>query len=187
MDAGLHNAFNDLVATVFSLYLYTVLVRILLQVVRADFYNPVSQAIWQLTRLPIAWIGRVIPKWRRLDLAACVYLLALVAIYVLAMTALWGQRATGLEMLTWTLLKVPVLVLNLYLFMLIVQAVLSWVGPGLGTNPAGSILWSMNEPLLRPVRRLIPPMSGLDFSPLAAMLVLLFIRRVLVSQLPGYL
>jgi YggT family protein len=70
-----------------------------------------------------------------------------------------------------------VLVLQLYMFTLTVQAIMSWLGPGVN-NPASNILWSLNEPLLRPVRRLLPATPGLDLSPLVMILLLQFIGQL---------
>jgi YggT family protein len=79
-------------------------------------------------------------------------------------------------------LKLLVLTVNLYTFTIFIQAIMSWLGPGV-RNPASNILWSMNEPLLRPARRLIPPLSGLDLSPLVVILLLQVLNRLL--PLPG--
>jgi YggT family protein len=84
--------------------------------------------------------------------------------------------------LWYAVLKLIVMALNLYTFALVIQAILSWVGPGVN-NPAGSILWSINEPLLRPVRRVIPPFSGLDLSPLVVIVLLQFLK--LLVPMPG--
>ena len=98
-------------------------------------------------------------------------------VYIWIMVLLWGQRIGIVDLASYAALKIVVLTLNLYLFGLIIQAVLSWVGPGVN-NPAGNLLWVMNEPLLKPIRRVIPPQSGLDFSPLVLIIVLIFVRRL---------
>jgi YggT family protein len=176
---NLHNAFNDLVATILDLYLYVFLLRIVLHAVRADYYNPLSQVILKLTQPLLRPLQAMLPAWRRFDLAAGVIMLALTALDITLMAALWGQGIGPGDVALYTLVKVVVLVLNLYIFALVIQAVLSWVGPGF-SNPAGNLLWVINEPLLKPVRRVIPPTSGLDFSPLIVILVLVFVRRLIL-------
>lgn len=176
---NLHNAFNDLVATILDLYLYVFLLRIVLHAVRADYYNPLSQVILRLTQPLVRPLQAVLPAWRRFDLAAGLIMLLLTAVYIVIMAALWGQHIGIGDVLLYTLIKVIVLVLNLYIFGLVIQAVLSWVGPGF-SNPAGNLLWVINEPLLKPVRRVIPPTSGLDFSPLIVILALVFVRRLIL-------
>ena len=182
MGASANNALFYLVRTLFDIYLWVLMLRFLLQVVRADFYNPISQLCWQLTRPVVAPLQVVFPKWRQYDTAAAVLLFAITLVYIYVIGALLGYRVGGLDAVGYALLKLVVLAINLYTFGLFVQAILSWVGPGV-SNPAGSILWSLNEPLLRPVRRVIPPISGLDLSLLVVILVLQFLN--LLVPLPG--
>ena len=182
MGANANNAVFYLVSTLFDVYLWVVMLRVILQAVRADFYNPISQLIWQLTQPILRPLQNVLPKYRQWDLAGIGLLLVVAVIYVYAVAAILGYSVGALGSLWYALLKLVVLALNLYTFGLFVQAILSWVGPGV-SNPAGSILWSMNEPLLRPVRRVIPPMSGLDLSPLIVIVVLQFLN--LLVPLPG--
>ena len=182
MGASANNAVFYLVSTLFDVYLWVVMLRFILQAVRADFYNPISQLVWQLTQPVLKPLQRVLPKVRQLDTAAAALLVAISVIYIHVIGWLLGYRVGGIVALWYAGLKIVVLALNLYTFALFVQAILSWVGPGV-SNPAGSILWSMNEPMLRPVRRVIPPMSGLDLSPLVVILLLQFLN--LLVPLPG--
>jgi YggT family protein len=180
--ANANNAFFYLVSTLFDIYLWVVMLRVMLQAVRADFYNPISQLIWQLTQPILGPAQKVLPKYRHWDIAALVLLLVVAVIEIYVVAAILGYDLSPLQSLWFALLKLVTLALNLYTFALFVQAILSWVGPGV-SNPAGSILWSINEPLLRPVRRVIPPMSGLDLSPLVVILLLQFVN--LLVPLPG--
>jgi len=182
MGANANNAFFYLVSTLFDVYLWIVMMRVILQAVRADFYNPISQLIWQLTQPILGPLQKVLPKVRQWDVAALGLLAVVAVIYIHAVAAILGYGVGGVTSLWYALLKLVTLALNLYTFALFVQAILSWVGPGV-SNPAGSVLWSMNEPLLRPVRRVIPPMSGLDLSPLVVILLLQFAN--LLVPLPG--
>ena len=182
MFANADNALFYLVSTIFELYLWVLLLRIILQWVRADFYNPFSQLIWRMTQPVLRWLQPVIPRWRTLDGGAVLCALVVALIYVEAVIALLGYRYGLTSALWFAILKLVVLMLNLYTFSLFVQAILSWVGPGV-SNPAGSVLWSINEPLLRPVRRILPPMAGLDLSPLVVILLLQVLNRLV--PLPG--
>lgn len=182
MGANANNALFFLLTTLFDLALWAWLLRILLQWVRADFYNPMSQLVWQVTRYPTDFLRRFIPRWRNLDSAAVLVLLVLALLYVQLISALFGLGTDALSSLWFAVLKLAVLAVNLYTFTLFIQAILSWLGPGVN-NPASNVMWSLNEPLLRPVRRLIPPMSGLDLSPLLVMLLLQVISRLI--PLPG--
>lgn len=182
MSANADNALFYLVSTLFELYLWVLLLRIILQWVRADFYNPFSQLIWRMTQPIVRWLQPVIPRWRTLDGAALVVTLLIAIAYTEVIIALIGFRYDLSQAVVFAILKLVVLTLNLYTFTLFVQAILSWVGPGV-SNPAGSVLWSVNEPILRPVRRVLPPMAGLDLSPLLVILVLQVLNRLV--PLPG--
>jgi YggT family protein len=182
MFANADNALFYLVSTLFELYLWVLLLRIILQWVRADFYNPFSQLVWRLTQPIVRWLQPIIPRWRTLDGAALVVTIVIAVIYVEAIIALLNYRYLLGQAVVFALLKLVVLTLNLYTFTLFVQAILSWVGPGV-SNPAGSVLWSVNEPILRPVRRVLPPVAGLDLSPLVLILALQVLNRLV--PLPG--
>lgn len=182
MGANADNAIYFLVTTIFDLAMWLLLLRILLQWVRADFYNPMSQLVWQTTRYPADFLRKLIPRWRNLDIAAMLVLLVLAMIYIYSIAALLGFAIGVPSTLGFAVLKVLVLTVNLLTFTLFVQAILSWLGPGVN-NPASNVLWSLNEPLLRPVRRFIPPLSGLDLAPLVLMLLLQVVSRLI--PLPG--
>jgi YggT family protein len=178
MGANASNALFYLVTTIFNLLLWVWMLRVILQAVRADFYNPVSQVIWRITRYPTDPLRRVLPPWRNLNVAAALVLLVLAIAYIYAAAALLGGRLSFVDVLAQAVFKLMVLAVNLYTFSVFVQAILSWLGPGVN-NPASNILWSMNEPLLRPVRRFVPPLAGLDLSPLIVILVLQLLDRLI--------
>lgn len=178
MSANLGNALIDLTKALFDLYMGVLILRIILQWVRADFYNPISQLIWKFTRPLVDPVARLVPKFRRLDSAALivVYLLALIQAHLLF--SMYGFNIPFLPSLWQAAVKLVALALNVYTLSMIAQALLSWLGPGVN-NPAGSILWSMNEPLLRPVRSILPPISGIDLSMIPVILALHFVSRLL--------
>lgn len=172
------NALFFLVSTLFELYMGLLLLRVILQWVRADFYNPLSQFIWKVTNPPVLPLRNLIPRWKNLDTSALVVLLVVAVLYILVLGWLFGV-AVPLWSLGWiALLKCISLTTQVYFFSLFIQAILSWLGPGVN-NPSANILWSMNEPLLRPVRRYIPLVSGFDLSPLVVMLALQVINKLL--------
>jgi YggT family protein len=183
MGSNFHNAFNELIATLMQLYLYAFLLRIILQAVGADFYNPISQLIARATTPLVRPFQAFLPRWRRFDLAAGLVMFLLTMLYVWIMALLWNQRVGAVDLAGYAALKIVMLVLNLYLFGLVIQAILSWLGPGMN-NPAGNLLWVMNEPLLKPIRRVIPPQAGLDFSPMVLILALIFVVRLI--PLPSF-
>jgi len=179
MGANASNALNYLVSTLLNLYLCAVILRIVLGWVRADFYNPVSQLVWKITQPVLKPFQKAIPRWRRLDTAATAYLAVLAVIYIYVVAWMFGIGVSTFAVPLFALLKIVVLAANLYTVALTFQAILSWFGPGVN-NPASNILWSMNEPILRPIRRLVPSIAGLDLSPLFAIILM----QVVVMLVP---
>lgn len=146
------------------------LLRIALQLVKANFYNPISQVIWKLTQPVTMPLARLIPRWRTLDVAAAL-VLGVIAMLDIAIVAALLDRTLPLPQIAWlALLKVVSLGLRIYTLSLLVVTILSWVGPGV-SNPAANVLWSLTDPVLNRVRRLIRPVAGLDLSPIPVMIV----------------
>jgi YggT family protein len=185
MLVGSANAFISLFNALFNFVLWAWLLRILLQFMRADFYNPFSQLIWRVTRHPTTALNRVVPPVRNFNLGAVLVVLVLAFIYMFLMAWIYNQHIEAGPALGYAVIKVIVLLLQLYMMTMSIQAVLSWFGPGVN-NPASNVLWSLNEPFLRPIRRLVPPASGLDVSPLIVVLAMLFVSQVFASLLPPY-
>ncbi len=176
------NYLNDpmafLINTIIGLYILAVMLRFLLQWFRADFYNPISQFLVRITHPVLRPMRRVIPSAGSVDTASLLLMLAL------QFLALWlvfsiqgGAPATGalLVMSTWELVN---LLLNVFLFATIIRIVLSWVNPG-AHHPAISILDTLTNPLLAPMRRIIPSAGGLDFSPMIVIFGIMFLKMLL--------
>jgi YggT family protein len=158
-----------IIDTLIGLYQLVLLLRLLMQLTRADFRNPVARAIVQLTDPLILPLRRVLPPLRRIDSASVVAILlvALFKVWVLQVLLL-GNAAPGLStLLLGTLFDIIDLVLRTYLYCLIINAILSLVSPG-NHSPAQSLLASICNPVLNPIRRYIPSVAGLDLSPLWA-------------------
>jgi len=171
-----------LVSTLFELYILALLLRFMLQQVRADFYNPVSQFLVRVTNPPLRPLRRMIPGWRGIDIASLVLLLALQLLLLYLLVMLRGQFPSPIGMIFLALAELLSLTLNIYIFALLIQAILSWVNPG-SYHPVNGLLYSLNEPLLRPARRLLPPISGLDLSPLVVLLALQVAKMLLIPPL----
>ena len=167
-----------LIQTVFGFYILAVMLRLLLQWVRADFYNPLVQFLVRITNPPLLPLRRIIPGYRGLDLAAVALAFALQLIEVLLVALLFG-RALGVGgLLLLTVMELLKLLINIYLWGVIIQAVLSWVNPD-PYHPAARVLAQLTAPLLRPARRLLPPISGVDLSPMLVVVALIFVSLLL--------
>lgn len=184
----MQDALTFIVKTILELYIITFVMRFILQWVRADFRNPVSQFFVRITNPLVIPARRLIPSVGGLDAATAVIvvLLELVVTAVLVNMSCLGEPAL-LPILGLTLLRIVYLVLRIYLFVILVHVILSWVSPG-GYNPAVVLLARIAEPVLRPFRQLIPPIAGFDLSPLFALIaiqaltLLLPIGRVIGSM-----
>ncbi len=183
-----------LLSTLFQLYIALILLRFLLQWARADFYNPLSQFIVKVTSPLLRPLRRIIPGWGGLDIA-CLLLAYLVTLVQVALVGahiapynflglLDGQMMGPVSLLLVSLLDLITLAIGLYMIAIIIQAIASWVSPG-NYNPALTLLYSLTEPLLRPARRLLPPISGLDLSPILVLLGLQVIKMLLVGLVLG--
>ena len=183
------NYFGDagsfLIDTVIGLYILAVLLRFLLQWVRADFYNPVSQFLVTVTNPPLVFLRRFIPGFFGIDLASIVLLivLSIVKIYLLAWVADVTPQFSGVVLLAvGELLQLAVWVFIITLF---IRVILSWIQPG-GYNPVLGLINQLTEPLMAPARRLIPPFGGLDLSPIVIFIFLYLTLMLVVRPILDY-
>ncbi|CAH0253072.1 MULTISPECIES: YggT family protein [Pseudomonas] len=180
---GLNTAAVYILQTIGSFYLLIVLLRFILQLVRADFYNPLSQFIVRATHPLLKPLRRIIPSIGGLDLASLV--LALIVQFVLmALTLMLMGVGVGdpLLILVWSIIGVTALLLKVFFFALIISVILSWVAQGTH-NPAALLVNQICEPLLAPIRRILPNLGGLDLSPIVAFLILNLIDMLVIRNL----
>ena len=171
-----------LVQVIFGLYAVLVVLRFLLQLMRADFYNPLSQFIVKATKPVLNPLRRVIPGVSGMDTASLVLAWLVLAIQQVLILGLSGL---GLQPLAAALLAIPdllSLVINIFLFAILIQVIISWINPG-SFNPALSLIHSLTEPLLGPVRRRMPEMGGLDLSPMVVMIGLVVLEMLLIPPI----
>ena len=176
------NAATFLIETLFGLYILIVMLRFLLQWARADFYNPISQFIVKATQAPLAPLRRVVPTVANLDLAAALFMFALKFVELWLITGLLGMspQIGGVAMMS--IAELFGLVVNVFIFSILIQVIISWVNPGMH-NPVMGLLHTLNEPLLAPARRIIPPISGLDLSPIVVIIFLQLVSMLAVAPI----
>lgn len=169
--------------TLGSLYLMVVLLRFILQLVRADFYNPLSQFIVRATQPLLKPLRRVIPSIAGLDIASLVLAL-LVQLVLMALTLLLAYGTTGnpIQLLIWSLIGTAALFINIFFYALIISVILSWVAQG-SHNPAALLVNQLCEPLLMPFRRLLPNLGGLDLSPIFAFIAIKLLDMLVINNL----
>jgi YggT family protein len=171
-----------LIQTLFGLYILAVLLRFLLQWVRADFYNPISQFLVKITAPPLKFMRRFIPGFGGIDLAALLLAWGLKYIELVLILMVAGTTINLLGPLFWAIPELLELFINIFLFAVLIQVILSWINPG-SYNPASALLYSLTEPVMRPARNVLPPISGLDLSPMLVMIVLILLKMLLLPPL----
>lgn len=168
------NALTFLVDTLFSLYLVAFLLRLCLEAVRADFYNPISQLLVRATDPLVRPVARVLPRLGTINSAGLLvlYLVQVLALYANAMIN--GILPDPVSVAFIAVLRLVRMLLVLYLILIIIGVILSWVGHGV-RHPIVPLIYQLVEPVLRPIRRIIPAVAGLDLSPLVAIIAIQFL------------
>ena len=168
-----------LVQTLVSLYLIAMLLRFLLQLVRADFYNPICQFLVKATNPVVVPMRRIIPGIGGIDLATLVITLLLQMAAIVILLVINGITLPNpLLILVWAVLGVAGLLVNIYFFALLAMIIISWVAPG-SRHPAVYLLHQITEPVMAPFRKMLPSMGGLDLSPILVFILINVIQIVL--------
>ncbi len=192
MGSGyLTSPFLLIINTLFDLYVLLIMLRFIFQMLRADFYNPISQFIVRATAPPLKPLRKIIPGLGGQDLASLVLglLIILIKFFII--------RSLGFPVVTIASAVAPIAsagygglflfamadlvatFLNIFLFAIIIQVILSWVNPGT-YNPVIGLVNTLSRPVMRPIQKFIPPMGGLDLSPLFATLGLMVLKMLLI-------
>jgi YggT family protein len=171
MDNFLLNAGSYLISTLFGLYIVIVLLRFILQLVRADFYNPLSQFIVKATSPILNPMRRVIPGLFGIDVSSLLLAYFLQYIENILLFSLRSIPVDPVFLLWHSIGSILLLFLYIYLFSILVQIIISWVSPGT-YNPASALIHHITEPVMRPARKIVPPFSGLDLSPILIFMVI---------------
>ena len=172
-----------LVKLFFDIYILALILRYLLTVVRVDLLNPLSSLIIKVTNPLLKPLRRTIPGYFGIDWASIIslFLVQAIEIILVALIINGGIPAfSGLTMLTIAYLLRTIL--YIYLFIIIVQVIISWVNPNV-YNPITTIMYQISEPILKPIRQFIPSSGGLDFSPLVALIIINLLMILIISPL----
>lgn len=176
-------AIHFLITSIFDMFLMLVLLRFIFQFIRADFYNPISQAIVKLTNPALIPLRRFIPSVKGTDTAGIVLLLGLCAIKLIISCLIQFHVFPSIGgLIIWILGDLMTLTLNVFFWAIIIQAIMSWVSPIPG-HPVYAILYQLTAPLMQPARRWIKPISGIDISPIAVLLCLQVLIMLIASPI----
>ena len=169
-------AFTFLINFAIELYAMIVLTRFLLQAVKADFYNPISQFVTRATDPLLKPLRRILPHSGSIDYASLLLFLIIVGLKILLLLQIGFGVTPGAGLLLGLALKTAIgMILSFFTFAIFISIILSWVNPD-PYNPIVMILHQLTEPLLGPARKLLPPMGGIDFSPMIVLVLLYGIK-----------
>ena len=162
-----------LINTVFGIYILLLMLRFLLQWLRVGFRgDSILRLLIRITDPPFQFLYNFIPGWRNIDFAAIVLMVALKMLELTLIAWLYKQELSWLGLLLLAFANLVSLLIYIFIFAIIIQVILAWITPPDSYNPLSYLLYHLNEPLLRPVRRRLPTLQGLDLSPLVVIIVL---------------
>ena len=168
-----------LVQNLFQLYIFIVLLRFLLQLAKADFYNPISQFTVKATKPLINPLRRIIPGFAGLDIASLVLALVLQLLMIVCLSfIIYGKLIAPLTIVIGSVIGIIDAIIGIYFIGIIASAIVSWI-PAAHQHPITKLVLQLVEPILAPFRKILPAMGGLDLSPLFALLLLQVIRILL--------
>jgi len=182
---GLNDALIFIIQTLGSLYLLIVLMRFILQLVRANFYNPLCQFVVKATQPLLKPLRRVIPSLFGLDMSSLVLALLLQILLFVVVLTLNGYQAFTVLLLPWALIGIFSVFLKILFWSMIISVMLSWVAPG-SRSPGAELVYQITEPVLAPFRRLIPNLGGLDISPIFAFIAIQLVQSWVIPRLAFY-
>lgn len=172
-------------STLTGIYLLAVLLRFLLQVAKADFYNPVSQSVIKITDPMVRILRTFIPGYKGIDFSSLVLAFIVEAIAICVLIILYGGSIPGAGyIITWAFVGVILFVVNIYYYAILASIIMSFVMMFSGsTNPHPLLLlvWQLTEPVMAPVRKIIPSMGGLDFSPIFIFIAIQIIQNFILT------
>jgi YggT family protein len=167
----MQQALYFIVKTIAQLYLLVMLLRFWLPLLRADFRNPLAQGILRITSPLVIPLRRILPAIGRIDTATIIVAFAIQYLTVIVLLAIGGNSVSVIPILMTSIIELAILSLNLFFFVILIKIILSWVAPTT-YNYATALLTALAEPVLRPFRRIIRPIGGLDISPIFAIILL---------------
>lgn len=194
MGSALVEAISFLIGMVFNLFAMLFAVRFIMQIFRADYYNPLAQFIVKTTDPVLKPMRRVIPSFRSYDTSSIlmtfavllvkVFLLKILQVDILPVAgkAIFTARQSFGSLFFLAVVDVVHLLFNVFIFAMIIQAILSWF-PNPSTDSIRNLLSGITEPVLRPIRKRVPPLNGFDFSVLIGIIGLFFLQILVTGSL----
>ena len=177
VGSALAQVFN----TIAGLYLLFVVARFLLQLAKADFYNPISQAVFKATDPVVRVLRGFIPGYKGVDFSSLILAFIVQFLAISVTILLYGAAIPSIGfIITWSFIGVLNFIILFYYYALIASIIMSFVmmfSGNMNPHPILLLVWQITEPIMAPFRRVIPPMGGLDFSPIFIFLIIGLIRN----------
>jgi len=168
-----------------GLYLLAILLRFMLQLAKADFYNPVSQAVVKVTDPAVRLFRGFIPGYRGVDFSTLVLALIVEAAAICVMILLYGGSIPSVGfVITYAFVGVLYFIVNIYYYAIIGSIIMSFImlfSGNMNPHPILRVIWQLTEPVMAPVRKVIPPMGGLDFSPIFIFIAIGLLQNLLIQ------
>ncbi|MGH8172526.1 MAG: YggT family protein [Rhodanobacteraceae bacterium] len=174
------NAGQIIIQFAFGALIALIVLRVLLQWVRANFYNPICQFLYKVTNPILIPLRKIIPSWRNIDIAGIALAWVVTALKLVLLYATLGEALGVLGLIVLSLADLIDFVLLLYIVLILARVVLSFVGAD-SYHPIVPLVMQLTEPVLKPIRRVLPAVSGIDFSPVLALLAIT-LARVLIAK-----
>ena len=175
------SALAQIFNTIAGLYLLFVVARFLLQLAKADFYNPISQAVFRATDPVVRVLRSFIPGYKGVDFSSLILAFIVQSLAISVTILLYGGAIPSVGfIITWSFIGVLNFIILFYYYALIASIVMSFVmmfSGNMNPHPILLLVWQITEPIMAPFRRVIPPMGGLDFSPIFIFLIIGLIRN----------
>ena len=177
MNSALTDIGMTIVQPLFSLAMFLIAVRFLAQLCGVSGYNPISMTLRRVTNVVVLPLSRLLPSGNRFSPGALVALILIQVVFIALMFTLEGRldAFNVLQALIWAAIGCASLLVNIIFYSVIAMIVVSFLAPQ-SSNPAVEFIWELTEPVMAPLRRILPPMGGLDFSPIILFIALNVIR-----------
>lgn len=171
-------AFIFLISTLLTLAAFLFLTRFLLQLVKADFYNPISQTVMRFTNPLLSPLRKILPSSQQIDWASLVLLVAVVLLKGFFIATLKNIQLDALSLSVFVVYTLAGTLLNYFFWAILIEVLMSWVLPD-PRNPFVQIVTQITEPIMAPARKIIPPIGGLDLSPILVLFIIQFLLRLI--------
>ncbi len=178
----LTNPLIFLIQTLGGFYASVVMLRFMLQLTGADFYNPLSQFVVKVTSPALRPLRRIIPGFRGMDISSLIlaWLVQTLVLFLVGVLAGLGLAAIGA--LLWSIPALAELAIDVFIYAVIIRVIMSWINPD-PFNPLARLLDTLTDPVMAPIQRRLPPIGGLDLSPVAVTIGLVLLKMLLIPPL----